>query len=153
MLACPLGVVVAGCGEECVETRVPVQVSVDGRAPATCASWVLDVRACSTGGSCEGGCGACIDGAPDPECEPIDACDDNTLSLSPGDYRVCVHAELVNGGISFDGCTDASVPEKGDPAAVPIAVDTDDAFPCIRDWTFNGSSCCNTMFGCVPPGS
>lgn len=129
---------------------VPVQVAVDGRAAGECASWELQVRACSIGGDCAGGCGACVDGAPDPECEPIDACDGDLLSLPPGDYRVCVRAELVNGGIGFDGCSDATV-AAGEPVA--LAVETDDAFPCVRDWVFNGSLCCNDVVGaCVPPG-
>ena len=144
--------VAAGCGDDdaCVDEDVSVQVTVDGRAPSQCASWELQVRACATGGDCAGGCGACVDGAPDPECEPIDACENNVLSLAPGDYKVCVHAELVNGGLSSDGCTDTTVAAGG--GAVAVAVDTDDAFPCIRDWTFNGSLCCNDVVGaCVPP--
>lgn len=141
----------SGCGDDCSEKNASVQVSVDGRAPGACGSWALEVRACSMGGECDGACGACIDGAPDPECEPIDACDDNILPLPPGDSRVCVHAELVNGGISFDACSDVTVPQSGSAGPVAVAVDTDDAFPCIRDWTFNGSQCCNPMFGCVAP--
>lgn len=144
---------IGACGDdddECGAVDVPVQVAVDGRAAGECASWELQVRACSTGGDCAGGCGACVDGAPDPECEPIDACDGDLLSLPPGDYRVCVRAELVNGGIGFDGCSDATV-AAGEPVA--LAVETDDAFPCVRDWVFNGSLCCNDVVGaCVPPG-
>ncbi len=145
----------AGCGDdddECGAVNVPVQVTVDGRSPGECASWELQVRACSTGGGCAGGCGACIDGAPDPECEPIDACGGDLLELPPGDYQVCVRAELVNGGIGFDGCSAATVGSGGAPVAVEV--ETDDAFPCVRDWQFNGTLCCNDVVGaCVPPGA
>jgi hypothetical protein len=146
--------IASGCGgDECVDQDVAVQVSVDGRAPAECANWELQVRACGSGGDCPGACGACVDGAPDPECEPIDACEDNRLTLPPGDWHVCVRAVLVNGGVDFTGCLDTTVPKDGEPAPIAIPVDTADAFPCIRDWAFDGSMCCNAQFGCVPPGS
>lgn len=142
----------AGCSDDCGTGNVAVQVRVDGRAPGECASWVIEILACSTGGDCAGECGACVGGAPDPACEPIDACDENVLSLPPGDTRVCAHVELVNGGLAYDACSDVTIPESGGADPVMIEVDTDDAFPCIRDWTFNGSMCCHEMFGCVPPG-
>jgi hypothetical protein len=150
-IALPL--LAAACGDdddECGAETVALQVTVDGRAPSECASWALFVRVCSTGGGCDFAC-PCVDGAPDPTCDPlVDACDESTVELPPGDYQVRVTAELVNGGISFDSDVAASV---GGGSAIAADVVTEDAFPCIRDWEFNGSQCCNDVVGaCVPPG-
>jgi hypothetical protein len=152
LVALDAGPIATGCGgDDCGSKNVSVQVRVDGRPPAECGSWVLEVRACASSGGCEGACGACVDGAPDPACDAIDACEENVLQLPPGDTRVCVHVELVNGGLAYDACSDVTIPSGGDADPVTVEVDTDDAFPCIRDWTFNGSLCCHEMFGCVAP--
>ena len=143
-----------GCGsdDECAPREIALGVSVDGRSVGACGSWELQVRACTLGGACSGPCGACTGSSPEDSCEPIDACETPRIELPPGEHRLCVKAVLVNGGLEFDGqCGNLEVPASGeiDPPQMPI--DTDGAFPCIRDWTFEGGQCCNEMFGCVPP--
>lgn len=145
--------VTAGCGDdECALREVTLAVSVDGRPVGACGSWELQVRACTMEGGCDAECGACHDSAPDDACAPVDACESSSIELPPGTHRLCVKAVLVNGGLEFEGqCGDLEVPASGEIHVPQMPVDTDDAFPCIRDWTFNGRQCCNDMFGCVAP--
>ncbi|MBI2892191.1 MAG: hypothetical protein HYY06_01465 [Deltaproteobacteria bacterium] len=152
--------VLSGCGNDespCTVVNVPLAITVDGRSVATCGTygWELRVRSCDLGGdACAQRCGACQ--GPDPidrACEGPDACEQSSIDLAPGDHRVCVEAILVNGDLDFETCEELSVSGGSEVATpLPIAIDTGDAFPCIREWTFDGSTCCNEIVGaCNPP--
>jgi len=148
----------AVCAIEPGYGRVDIDLIVDGRRVQTCEDWVLRIQACAEPEFpvCDHGvCSRCpVEDIPD-DCDLGDACDDPGLIVdTEGTYTVCVVAELPNTGLVFSGCGDVEVGENGARDPVEVDVDTEDRFPCIRDWYYDGEYCCD-IYGqgfCVPPG-
>ena len=150
LLACVTGVL-SGCGaEECSTHRVTLSPAVDGRPPSDCGAnvWALAWHVCRTSG---GGCGecACGEAGSTASCPGVDACSgDSVLDLSAGEYRVCLVADQAEGLQTAEACETVDVPST---TQLSLNVDTDDAWPCVNSWTYNGSLCCHPNFGCVSP--
>lgn len=139
--------------------QVEVDILVDGRRVNTCEDWRLKLTACAAPEYpvCDHGvCSRCASGDIPEDCDLGDACEDASFRVATaGAYTVCVTAELPNGGLSFTQCADTAVDWDGATATVEVDVDTDEQFPCIADWYYDGTNCCD-IYGqgfCVPPGA
>jgi hypothetical protein len=127
----------------------PVRTCVAGR-------WKLNVRVCGEAAAAE-----CADAACPGDCDAGggcllgDACTDEEFTIpTAGHYRMCVEAELVNGFFNAQKCTDIDVGAAGVPAPIPVDLDTEGTFPCVRDWTYDPDEdmCCDYNVGyCAPP--
>jgi len=149
------------CAIDAGPGRIELDLLVDGRHIETCEEWRLRITACASPEypvCAHGVCSRCASGEIPEDCDLGDACEDPTFHVeTAGDYTVCVTAELPNASLSFTTCAEAPVTVDGDRAPAPVEIDviTDDQFPCIRDWTYDGQYCCDVegQGFCVPPGA
>jgi hypothetical protein len=140
--------------------RIELDLLVDGRRIESCYEWRLRISACASPEypvCTHGVCNRCESGEIPEDCDLGDACEDPSFHVeTAGDYTICVTAELPNADLTFTTCTDP-VTVDGQSAPDPVEADvvTDDQFPCIRDWTFDGQYCCDVegQGFCVPPGT
>lgn len=142
------------------EGRVELDLVVDGRRIDSCYEWRLRITACASPEypvCTHGVCNRCESGEIPADCDLGDACEDPSFLVeTAGEYTICVTAELPNADLAFTTCTDP-VTVDGERAPDPVELDvvTDDQFPCIRDWTYDGDLCCDVegQGFCVPPGT
>jgi len=139
---------------------VVLNLTVDGLYVMTCVEgrWRLNVRIC--GEADDPSCAAYTGGACAEDAEPLllgDACESLEVTIpTAGRYTLCVEAELVNGSYAREQCTEIEVGPDGLADRVPIDVDTDETFPCVKNWTYDPAEnqCC-TQNGqgifCAPP--
>jgi hypothetical protein len=141
--------------------HVELDLLVDGRRVDSCEEWRLRITSCASPVfpvCTHGVCNRCESGEIPEDCDLGDACENLFFNVdTPGDYTVCITAELPNASLSFTTCAETPVTVDGERVPDPVEVDviTDDQFPCIRDWTYDGELCCDVegQGFCVPPGT
>ena len=141
--------------------NVQFHVQVDSAEVLTCGGadgdrWRLNVWACGeatddacadrTGGPCGGDGERLLLG---------DACGRTTFTIpTAGHYTLCVEAELVNGFVNYELCTDVDVGPEGLSDVIELNLDAEGVFPCVRDMHFDPdeNQCCDFDVGaCFPP--